>query len=608
MHEVTGSIPVVSTKSPEGLWSLGVIFTLRFILKRLLKFLKDYKKESFLAPAFKMLEAIFELLVPIAVTIIIDKGINGKSPSTVWLMCGFMVLLAIIGLVSALCAQYFSAKAAVGFSQKLRLALFEKIQSFSYSATDKLGTSTLITRMTSDVNAVQTGVNMFLRLFLRSPFIVFGAMVCAMLIDIKLGLIFAVTIIALSVIVFGIMLISIRLQKKTQARLDDVVLKVRGNYNGTRVVRAFNKQGSEITEFKEKVGALHKIQIFAGRISALMNPLTYAIINVAIIILIQNGAITVNSGSLTQGELVALYNYMSQILVELIKLASLIITLNKASASAKRIADIMDTPSQAEHKVTEENRDTRCVVEFDNVSFRYDEGEESDYALEGLSFSVPQGATVGIIGGTGSGKSTLINLLCGFYHATEGNVFVNQKNASLLSTDDVKDTFGIVPQKATLFYGTVRSNLEWGKENASDDEIWGALKLACADDFVLQKELRLDEPVKQGGSNFSGGQRQRLTIARALIKKPQILILDDSASALDYATEAKLSGNIASLDYSPTVFIVSQRASSIMHADIIVVLDDGRAVGIGTHEQLLDSCDIYNEIYNSQFSKGGDAQ
>jgi len=574
-------------------------------LKKLLKFLKGYKKESILAPAFKMLEAIFELLVPIAVTLIIDKGINEKSSSTVWLMCGFMVLLAVIGLISALCAQYFSAKAAVGFAQKLRSALFEKIQSFSYSVTDKIGTSTLITRMTSDINSVQTGVNMFLRLFLRSPFIVFGAMVCAMLIDIKLGLIFAITISVLSVIVFGIMIISIRLQKKTQAKLDGVVSSVRGNYNGTRVVRAFNKQEAEINEFEDKIGELHKIQIFAGRISALMNPLTYAIINLAVIILIRNGAITVNSGSLTQGELVALYNYISQILVELIKLASLIITLNKASASAKRISDIMDMPSDVEYKVKAESSPSDYAVEFNNVSFRYGENTQSDYAIENLTFSVPHGATVGIIGGTGSGKSTLVNLLCGFYHSTEGNVFVNGKNASLLNGEDVKDTFGIVPQKATLFYGTVRSNLEWGKADASDEEMWNALRLACADDFISKKELRLDEEVKQGGSNFSGGQKQRLTVARALIKKPQILIFDDSASALDYATEAKLRSNIASLDYSPTVFIVSQRTSSIMHADIIIVLENGEAVGIGTHEQLLSSCEIYKEIYDSQFSKGG---
>ena len=608
MHEVTGSIPVVSTKFPQRPRSLGIIFILRSILKKLLIFLKGYKKESILAPAFKMLEAIFELLVPIAVTLIIDKGINEKSSSTVWLMCGFMVLLAIIGLISALCAQYFSAKAAVGFAQKLRSALFEKIQSFSYSVTDKIGTSTLITRMTSDVNSVQTGVNMFLRLFLRSPFIVFGAMVCAMLIDFKLGAIFAVTIIILSIIVFGIMIISIRLQKKTQARLDGVVSSVRGNFSGTRVIRAFNKQDSEISEFDKKVGALHKIQIFAGRISALMNPLTYAVINIAIIVLIQNGVINVNSGSLTQGELVALYNYMSQILVELIKLASLIITLNKASASAKRISDIMDMPSDIEHEIGTENSPSDYAVEFNNVSFRYGENARSDYALENLTFSVPRGATVGIIGGTGSGKSTIINLLCGFYHATEGNVFVNGKNASLLDEEDVKNTFGIVPQKATLFYGTVRSNLEWGKDSASDEEMWDALRLTCADEFVSKKELRLDEQVEQGGSNFSGGQKQRLTIARALIKEPKILVLDDSASALDYATEAKLRNNISSLDYSPTVFVVSQRASSIMHADIIIVLENGEAVGIGTHEQLLSSCEIYKEIYDSQFSKGGNAQ
>ena len=572
-------------------------------MKKLLHFLKDYKKESILAPMFKMLEAIFELLVPVAV--IIDDGINGGNTAKIWQMCGVMILLAVIGLISAVCAQFFAAKAAVGFAARLRSALFKKIQRFSYGATDKLGVSTLITRMTSDINSVQTGVNMFLRLFMRSPFIVFGAMICALIIDVKLGLIFIGVIAILAIIVFGIMLISIALHKKTQKRLDSVVSKVRGNYNGVRVIRAFNKQTDEINYFDEKIDSLTKIQRFAGRISALMNPITYAVINLAIILLIKNGALQVNSGNISQGELIALYNYMSQILVELIKLASLIITLNKAAASAQRISDVFDTPDDLDFKIDKENDESDYAVRFENVSFRYNV-ESNDNVIESLSFAVKEGQTVGIIGGTGSGKTTLANLIAGFYHATDGNVFVYGKNASLLDIEDRKSIFGIVPQKATLFAGTIRSNLLFGDENATDDELWDALELAKAKDFVFEKSNKLDEPVLQNGTNFSGGQRQRLTIARALTRKPKILILDDSASALDYATEASLRKNISTLDYSPTVFIISQRASSIMHADIIIVLDDGIPVGIGTHNELLASCDIYKEIYNTQFSDGGE--
>ena len=575
-------------------------------MKRLLIFLKDYKKESFLAPTFKMLEAIFELLVPIAVSMIIDNGINANDSGVVWRACGFMLLLGVVGLISAVCAQFFAARAAVGFSTGLRSALFEKIQSFSYSMTDKLGTSTLITRMTSDVNSVQTGVNMFLRLFMRSPFIVFGAMICAMLIDLKLGIIFAVAIVILAIIVFGIMLINIALHKKTQAKLDRVVSKVRGNYSGTRVIRAFNKQADEIVEFDERIDSLNKLQLFSGKISALMNPLTYAIINFAVIILIRNGALTVESGVISQGELVALYNYMSQILVELIKLASLIITLNKASASASRIAAVLDTPSDIEFSVKNENDGEDLAVHFDGVSFSYDRSGDGEDILKNISFKVKAGETVGIIGGTGSGKSTLANLIPGFYHATEGEVFVFGKNASLLSSSELEEIFGVVPQKANLFAGTIRSNLKWGNPDATDEQLLKALELASAKDFVLAKEGGLDEPVLQGGKNFSGGQRQRLTVARALVRQPKILILDDSASALDYATESTLRRNIADLDYDPTVFIVSQRASSIMHADLIIVLDDGAPVGIGKHEELLETCEIYREIYETQFSTGGD--
>ena len=574
-------------------------------MKKLLHFLRGYRKESILAPTFKMLEAIFELLVPVAVTVIIDEGVNGGNTSKIWQMCGVMLVLAVVGLISAVCAQFFAAKAAVGFAAKVRSALFKKIQSFSYGATDKLGVSTLITRMTSDINSVQTGVNMFLRLFMRSPFIVFGAMICALIIDVTLGLIFIGVIIILAIIVFGIMLVSIAIHKKTQKRLDSVVSKVRGNYNGTRVVRAFNKEQDEIDDFDEKIDALTKIQRFAGRISALMNPLTYAVINFAIILLIKNGALQVNSGNITQGELIALYNYMSQILVELIKLASLIITLNKAAASAERISDVLEAPSDVDFKVRK-NRDSEdYAVKFENVSFKYS-SESEDNVIENISFSVKEGETVGIIGGTGSGKTTLANLIAGFYHATDGNAFVYGKNASILTESDRKEIFGIVPQKATLFAGTIRSNLLFGDPDASDDALWSALDLAMAKDFVSEKPDKLDEAVLQNGTNFSGGQRQRLTIARALTRKPKILILDDSSSALDYATEAALRKNIASLDYSPTVFIISQRASSIMHADTIIVLDDGAPVGIGKHNDLLISCDIYTEIYNTQFSDGGE--
>ena len=574
-------------------------------MKKLLHFLRGYRKESILAPIFKMLEAIFELLVPVAVTVIIDEGVNGGNTSKIWQMCGVMLVLAVVGLISAVCAQFFAAKAAVGFAAKVRSALFKKIQSFSYGATDKLGVSTLITRMTSDINSVQTGVNMFLRLFMRSPFIVFGAMICALIIDVTLGLIFIGVIIILAIIVFGIMLVSIAIHKQTQKRLDSVVSKVRGNYNGTRVVRAFNKEQDEIDDFDEKIDALTKIQRFAGRISALMNPLTYAVINFAIILLIKNGALQVNAGNITQGELIALYNYMSQILVELIKLASLIITLNKAAASAERISDVLEAPSDVDFKVRK-NRDFEdYAVKFENVSFKYS-SESEDNVIENISFSVKEGETVGIIGGTGSGKTTLANLIAGFYHATDGNAFVYGKNASLLTESDRKEIFGIVPQKATLFAGTIRSNLLFGAPAASDDALWSALELAMAKDFVSEKPDKLDEAVLQNGTNFSGGQRQRLTIARALTRKPKILILDDSSSALDYATEAALRKNIASLDYSPTVFIISQRASSIMHADTIIVLDDGAPVGIGKHNDLLISCDIYKEIYNTQFSDGGE--
>ena len=574
-------------------------------MKKILKYLKGYYIQSILAPTFKMLEAIFELLVPLAVAAIIDKGINASpapNKGMIFYMCGIMIVLGIIGLTSAICAQFFSARAAVGVATRVRSALFSHIQSFSYKVTDNVGTSTLITRMTGDVNSMQTGVNMFLRLFMRSPFIVFGSMIMAFTISKRLSLIFLVVILILLVVVFGIMLISIPIYKKSQEKLDRVVGKIRENYNGTRVVRAFGKEAEEIEEFDSRNNLLTKIQLFAGRISALMNPLTYVIINLGIIFLIKNGAVSVNSpNGISQGELLALYNYMSQILVELIKLASLIITLNKASASSKRVFDILDTPSDMPRQVSCKAIDDNSAVCFKNVSFRYHEG--GDEAITNVSFSAIKGETIGIIGGTGSGKSTLVNLIPSFYAPTAGDVFINGKNASLYEKNELTSLFGIVSQKAVLFKGTIRSNLLWGKDNATDDELWDALKIAQATDFVSEKGL--DAEVEQNGNNFSGGQKQRLTIARALVKKPEILIFDDSASALDYATEARLRSAISELDYSPAVFIISQRASSIMHADKIIVLDDGNVVGIGKHSELLDTCEIYREIYSSQFAEGG---
>lgn len=571
-------------------------------MRHILKFFKGHRLESVLAPLFKCLEAIFELLVPLAVTRIIDVGIKENDKRTVFLMCGVMLALGVIGLVCAVSAQYFSARAAVGVSTKLRSELFSHIQKFSYSDTDTIGTSTLITRMTGDINSVQTGINMFLRLFMRSPFIVFGAMIMAFTINTKLAMIFAITIPALAIIVFAIMLISIPIYKRSQSRLDGVLGKVRTNYTGTRVVRAFNKENDEISEFDQKNNSLTKIQIFAGRISALMNPLTYVIINFAIIILIKLGALGVNEGDISQGELVALYNYMSQILVELIKLASLIITLNKAMASAHRVSSVLTREPTYVKSNENKNSNDNSAVKFENVSFKYN--LSGDYAINNISFSVMKGQTVGILGGTGSGKSTLVNLIPSLYYPNEGTVYINGKNALTYDKNALCDMVGIVPQKARLFKGNIRSNLEWGDPNATDDMLWEALDRAQASEFVKEKN-GLDTEVLQNGSNFSGGQKQRLTIARALVKKPEILILDDSASAIDYATESKLRQAIGSLEHSPTLFIVSQRASSVMHADIIIVLDDGEMVGLGKHEDLLLTCDIYRDIYNSQFSEGG---
>ena len=569
-------------------------------MKALLRHLRDYKLQSISGPLFKLLEATFELFVPLVVAQIIDDGIKNDDTGYIIKMCLVLVALGIIGLCFSVTAQYFSARAAVGSMTKLRSALFEKIQGFDYKTLDKVGTSTLITRITSDVNQVQTGINLTLRLLLRSPLVVIGAAVMAFTIDKKSTLIFASTIGLLSVVVFGIMLISIPLYKKVQSRLDGVLKHTRESLSGVRVLRAFNKQDTEISEFSSKNDALTAIQKFVGRISALMNPVTYVIINAGIVWLIYTGSMRVDSGALTTGQLVALYNYMTQILVELIKLASLIITITKSIASAHRIDAVM---AMSPEKTEGENVETDGVaVEFKNVSLKYDGAGEN--TLNGISFKAKSGQTVGIIGGTGSGKSSLINLIPAFYSATEGEVLIYGKNADTLSKKQLREAVAIVPQNSLLFKGSIRDNMRWGNKNATDDEIMRAIAAAQATDVVSAKG-GLDADVEQGGKNLSGGQRQRLTIARALVKRAPILILDDSASALDFATDAALRKDIASLDFKPTVFIVSQRASSVMHADNIIVLDDGAVADTGSHDELLQRSEIYREIYETQFEKEG---
>ncbi|MDE5789595.1 MAG: ABC transporter ATP-binding protein/permease [Clostridia bacterium] len=580
-------------------------------MKDLLVYLKRYKLRSVLAPLFKLLEASFELLIPIIVASVVDKinAVNAGGVTTgdgtryVLYACLILVALGVVGLVSAVCAQYFAAKAAVGFSKELRSDMFRKAQSLSYYEIDNLGTSALITRMTTDVNQVQTGVNMWLRLFMRSPFIVFGAMVMAFLISVTAGWVFAVTIAVLSVVVFGIMLITIPMYRKTQGRLDDVTKATRETLVGSRVVRAFCKEGEEIKEFDKRNSALTKSQKFVGGISALMNPLTYAIINVGIIVLIHVGAGRVYDGALTQGQVIALYNYMSQILIELIKLANLIITVTKCFACADRVNEILKMQPALIHGTADGKAvEGAPFIKFDNVSMRYS-GGGSD-ALNSISFTVNAGETVGIIGGTGSGKSTLVNLIPHFYDATEGEILIDGVNVNALGDEALREECGVVPQRAVLFKGTIRENIKWGNENATDEQINSAVELACAADVVNGKPDGLDEKVEQGGKNFSGGQRQRLTIARALVRKPRILILDDSASALDYATDAQLRKNLRSLDYNPTVFLVSQRTSSVRFADKILVLDGGNLVGCGTHDELLENCEVYREIHLSQYSGG----
>lgn len=570
-------------------------------MTKLLVYLKDYKKESVLGPLFKLLEASFELIVPLVVASMIDVGIAGGDRGYILKMCLVMATLGLIGLICSVTAQYFAAKAAVGFATKLRHGLFEHIQKLSFSQMDREGTSTLITRITSDINQVQSGVNLVLRLFLRSPFIVFGAMIMAFTVDVKAALIFVVVIPILSAIVFGIMLVSIPLYKKVQGALDRVLGITRENLTGVRVIRAFGQEEAEISKFDGETDALRHVQMVAARISALMNPLTYVVINGGLMVLIYVGAVRVEAGILTQGQVVALVNYMSQILVELVKLANLIITVTKAVACGNRIQSILEEPAGMDEKDSRGDEKLTGCVEFDHVSMRYYEGGEE--ALTDIYFKASKGQTIGVIGGTGSGKSSLVNLIPRFYDAEKGSVKVDGVDVKEYDLTALRDKIGVVMQKAVLFHGTIRENLKWGNESASDEELWEALRTAQAEEFVLQKKGKLDEMIEQEGRNLSGGQKQRLSIARALVKKPEILILDDSASALDYATDAALRRSLKEMPGETTVFIVSQRASSLMHADIIIVLDDGNVAGMGTHEELLTSCEVYQEIYYSQFER-----
>lgn len=600
-------------------------------MRKLLVYLKDYKKETVLAPLFKMLEATFELFVPLVMAAIIDQGIQGEDVPYVLRMGLLLIALGLIGLACSITAQYYAAKAAVGFSTKLKHALFSHIQSLSFTEIDTLGTSTMITRMTSDVNQVQNGVNMVLRLFLRSPFIVFGAMIMAFTIDVKAAITFVVTIPLLSVVVFGIMMITMPMYKKVQANLDKVLSSTRENLTGARVIRAFNKEKEEIAGFEEKNQTLANMQLFVGKISALTNPVTYIIINVATIVLLYTGAIRVNEGSITQGQVVALVNYMSQILIELVKLANLIITITKALACANRIENVLEIHSSmewaqemgAESVQTEQEhcpqkdvmqpasdrcsgQDSSYAVEFDHVHLTYaGAGAES---LSDIDFKVKKGQTVGIIGGTGSGKSSLVNMIPRFYDASDGSVKIDGKDVKNYPMEELRQKVGVVLQKAVLFQGTIRDNLLWGKNDATEEELWQAVETAQAKEFVEQKTGKLDAQIAQAGRNLSGGQKQRLTIARALVGKPEILILDDSASALDYATDAALRKAIRNMDGDMTVFIVSQRASSIQYADQIIVLDDGEMVGLGTHKELLADCKVYQEIYYSQYPDRAESQ
>ena len=580
-------------------------------MKRLMMYLKDYKKESILAPLFKLLEAFFELMVPLVMANIIDYGISNRNMGYIGKMGLLLLLLGVVGLASSITAQFFAAKAAVGVSTKLRQALFDHIEDLSFTDIDKAGTSTMITRMTSDVNQVQSGINMTLRLFLRSPIIVFGAMIMAFTIDVKCALIFVVAIPLLSIVVFGIILSTIPMYKKVQSRLDQVLGITRENLTGVRVIRAFHQEAKEEERFRENNEALSAMQIFVGKISACMNPVTYIIVNGAIIALIYTGAVQVNIGNLSQGEVVAIINYMNQILVELVKLANLIVTMTKALACADRVASVFDIGADAAYvgaqnqKLADKVDKSAPFLDFKHVSLTY-QGAGAP-TLQDMNFTVNRGDTVGIIGGTGSGKTSLVNLIPGFYPATEGEILLEGRDIKTMSDEELRGRIGVVPQKAVLFKGTIRSNLQWGKPDATEEEMWKALELAQASEVVEGKDGKLDATVAQNGKNFSGGQRQRLTIARALVRESEILILDDSASALDYATDAKLRAALRTLEDKTTTFIVSQRASTIRHADKIIVLDDGEITGMGTHDELLKDCTVYQEIYYSQYpeQRGG---
>lgn len=569
-------------------------------MKNLLKYLKGYEKQCVLGPLFKLLEAAFELLIPLVVARIVDQGIGSGNTGYIVKMCLVMVALGIIGLAMAVCAQYFSAMAAVGFSTRLRHVLMEHILHLSYSQIDQLGTSTMVTRMTSDINQVQNGVNLTLRLLLRSPFVVFGAMIMAFTIDFQAALVFAGVIPVLCLIVFGIMLITMPMYKRVQSALDGVTSATRQNLAGVRVLRAFCKEDTEVEGFEAQTEGLTTRQLSAGRISALMNPVTYVVINLAVVLLVNVGAVKVEHGILTQGLVIALYNYMSQILVELIKMANLIITLAKAVACGNRLSSVLKLESDQENGA-ETGDALTGDVEFRDVTARY--AGSASPSLEHISFHARPGQTIGIIGGTGSGKTTLVNLIPRLYDVSEGAVLLDGKKVQDYDMISLRQRIGVVPQKAVLFKGTIRQNLKWGNENATDNELWDALKTAQAQEVVQGKDGALDAPVEQGGANFSGGQRQRLTIARALVRKPSVLILDDSASALDYATDANLRMAIRNMENPPTTFIVSQRAASVRYADEILVLDDGLLVGRGTHDDLLESCPTYQEIYYSQFPK-----
>lgn len=602
-------------------------------MKKLFVYLKDYKKESILAPAFKMLEAMFDLLVPLVMAAIINKGIASGDTRYILSHCGLLVLLGLVGLASSITAQYFAAKAAVGFSTKIRHALFSHIQSLGFTEMDQLGTSTLITRMTSDINQVQSGLNLFLRLFLRSPFIVFGSVVMAFIVSPKAAVIFVVAIPLLSIVVFGIMLATMPLYKKVQHSLDRILGTTREQLTGVRVIRAFGREKEEQQDFQEKNETLVHGQLFVGKISALMNPLTYVIINLSIVVILNTGAVQIQAGTLKQGDVIALVNYMNQILVELVKLANLIIQVTKAMACADRISNVLDTkpameyscentaseektllsaPLNEEVSAVARETDTKTAaflteneaVAFDQVSFTY-KGAGAE-TLSQIDFTAKKGQTIGVIGGTGSGKTTLISLLARFYDTTEGQIRMDGKDIRSYPREELRSRIGVVMQKAQLFSGTIRSNLLWGNKDASDEMLWEALETAQAAEFVRKKELGLDDPVEQGGRNLSGGQKQRLTIARALVGNPKILILDDSASALDFLTDAALRKALRQQKNEMTLFIVSQRTSSLMHADLILVLDDGKVVGKGTHQELLDTCPVYQEIYESQFGKAGD--